>query len=116
MPGAPTRSGERLVQPQLAATLAAIAAGGAEAFYRGPTGAAIAAASRAGGGILTEADLAAYRVRDLAPVRCSYRGYEVISRPRRRAPAASPSARSCRSSKATTSPRWATIRPPRSMS
>lgn len=79
--GRPYAVGERLAQPQLAATLEAIAAGGAEGFYRGPVGAAIAAASRAGGGILTEADLAAYKVRELAPVRCSYRGYDVQSAP-----------------------------------
>ena len=79
--GKPYTVGDRLVQPQLAATLEAIAAGGAEAFYRGGVGPAIAAASRAGGGLITEADLAAYRVRDLAPVRCSYRGYAIQSAP-----------------------------------
>ena len=79
--GQPYAVGERLVQRQLAATLEAIAAGGADAFYRGPTGAAIAAASRAGGGLVTEADLAGYRVRELAPVRCSYRGYDIQSAP-----------------------------------
>ncbi len=73
--------GDRLVQPQLAATLEAVAAGGAEAFYRGGVGRAIAAAVRAGGGLVTEADLAAYRVRELEPVRCTYRGYAVQSAP-----------------------------------
>ncbi len=79
--GRPYAVGERLRQPELAATLEAISAGGAEAFYRGPIGASIAAAAQAGGGILTAADLAAYKVRELEPVRCSYRGYAVQSAP-----------------------------------
>ena len=79
--GKPFAIGDRLVQPDLAATLEAIAAGGAEGFYRGGTARAIAAASKAGGGIITEADLAAYRPRELPPVRCSYRGYDIQSAP-----------------------------------
>ena len=79
--GQPYAVGDRLVQRQLAATLDAIAAGGADGFYRGGVGRAIAGASRAGGGIVTEADLANYRVRELEPVRCSYRGYAIQSAP-----------------------------------
>ena len=79
--GAAFSVGDRLRQPQLAATLEAVAAGGAEAFYRGAVGHAIAAAARAGGGLVTEADLANYRVRELEPVRCTYRGYAVQSAP-----------------------------------
>lgn len=79
--GQPYAVGDRLVQTQLAATLDAIAAGGPNGFYRGGVARSIAAASRAGGGIVTEADLATYRVRELAPVRCSYRGYAVQSAP-----------------------------------
>ena len=73
--------GDRLVQKELAATLEAVSAGGADAFYRGAIGQAIADASRAGGGIITREDMAAYRVRELQPVRCSYRGYDVQSAP-----------------------------------
>ena len=79
--GKPYAVGERLVQANLAATLEAIAAGGADAFYRGDVGQAIAEASRAGGGIITAADMAGYKVRELAPVRCSYRGYDIQSAP-----------------------------------
>ena len=79
--GKPYAVGERLVQADLAATLEAVSAGGADAFYRGAIGQAIAGASRAGGGIVTEEDMAAYRVRELPPVRCSYRGFDIQSAP-----------------------------------
>src|SRR5215207_9745803 len=54
--GSPYRAGDRLVQPDLAATLALVAEQGPEAFYRGPIAAAVAAASAAHGGILTKED------------------------------------------------------------
>jgi gamma-glutamyltranspeptidase/glutathione hydrolase len=73
--------GDRLVQADLAGTLSAIAAGGPEAFYHGPTAAAIVAASAKSGGILATRDFAAYRVRELKPIECDYRGYHVISAP-----------------------------------
>ncbi len=80
--GTPMRSGERLVQPDLARTLEAISAQGPDAaFYRGPIGHAIAQADHDGGGLLTDADFARYRVREMAPVTCAYRGYTVISAP-----------------------------------
>ena len=79
--GHPWQPGARLIQADLAKSLQAIADGGADAFYKGPVGAAIAAGSAKGGGILTPADFANYRVRDLKPLECDYRGYHVISAP-----------------------------------
>jgi gamma-glutamyltranspeptidase/glutathione hydrolase len=79
--GRPLTKGDRLVQADLAATLTLISQKGPDAVYRGPVGAAIAQASRAGDGILTPADFAAYKVRELKPVECDYRGYHVISAP-----------------------------------
>ncbi len=79
--GQPWHPGDRLVQTDLAATLRLIADWGADAFYKGPVGAEIARASREGGGILTEDDFHAYRVRELEPVRCRYRGYDIVSAP-----------------------------------
>ena len=73
--------GERLVQKELAHTLTLIRDGGADAFYRGPIAAAVAAANAAHGGLLTEADFAAYTVNESAPVSCRYRGYTVLSAP-----------------------------------
>ena len=74
-------AGDTLRQPQLAATLAAISRDGAGAVYGGPVGAAIVQASQAGGGLLQADDFTRYRVRELAPVTCRYRGYEIHSAP-----------------------------------
>lgn len=79
--GQPWQAGQRLVQRDLARTLRAVASHGAPGFYAGPVGAAIARSSQQGGGLITQADLAAYQPRVLAPVRCSYRGLTVISAP-----------------------------------
>ncbi len=73
--------GDRLRQPELAATLRKIGAGGPRAFYNGAIADAVAAASRAHGGMLTAADFAAYDVTESAPVRCNYRGYTILSAP-----------------------------------
>jgi gamma-glutamyltranspeptidase / glutathione hydrolase len=73
--------GDRLVQKDLAATLRAISDGGPDAFYRGAIPAAVAAASRAGGGILTAEDFAAYTITETSPITCSYRGYTIVSAP-----------------------------------
>ena len=75
------RPGERLVQTDLAATLAAIAADGPDAFYRGRIPAAVAAAAQTGGGIVTAADFAAYHVGEAPPLSCRYRGFTVLSAP-----------------------------------
>ena len=74
-------AGHRLVQKDLAATLQRISEHGAAGFYQGPVGAAIVASSQAGKGFITQADLDQYRVRELKPVECTYRGYGVVSAP-----------------------------------
>jgi gamma-glutamyltranspeptidase / glutathione hydrolase len=79
--GEPWAPGQRLVQQDLAATLKQVAAKGAAGFYQGPVGAAIVASSRAGGGILTQADLDQYQTREMKPVECDYRGYRIVSAP-----------------------------------
>ena len=79
--GEPYASSDRVVQKDLAKTLRRIAQLGRDGFYKGPVAEAIARSSRAGGGIITAEDLAAYRVREMAPVECDYRGYHVISAP-----------------------------------
>ena len=79
--GTPFEPGDRLVQTDLADTLAAIADSGPDAFYRGRIPAAIEAASRAGGGVLSASDFAAYRVTETPPLRCAYRGFVVLSAP-----------------------------------
>lgn len=79
--GEPFQAGQKLVQKDLAQTLKAISDKGEDGFYKGAVGAAIVAASRAGGGIITQADLDQYRTRELKPIECDYRGYHVISAP-----------------------------------
>ncbi|MCM8730246.1 gamma-glutamyltransferase [Hephaestia sp. GCM10023244] len=79
--GRPFVAGERLVQTQLGATLRRIAEGGTDAFYHGKLAQTVAAASAAGGGLLTTEDFAKYTVRWDQPVQCAYRGYTVVSAP-----------------------------------
>ncbi|MEE9479642.1 MAG: gamma-glutamyltransferase [Kiloniellales bacterium] len=75
------RPGERLIQVDLAWSLRQIAAHGADAFYKGAIAERIAADMAAHGGPMTLEDLAAYRVAVRAPVRGTYRGYEIASMP-----------------------------------
>ena len=70
-------AGELFVQPDLAATLSAIATGGADAFYRGAIAERIAADMAVHGGAVTSESLAAYRAHEAPVVRGSYRGYEL---------------------------------------
>ncbi len=79
--GTPLRPGDRLVQPALARTLAAIDADGPDAFYRGRIAEAVATASQGGSGLLTMADLDGYRITESAPLSCRYRGLLVLSAP-----------------------------------
>jgi gamma-glutamyltranspeptidase/glutathione hydrolase len=79
--GEPVAPGQRLVQPDLARTLQRISEQGAAGFYQGATAAALVAASRAGGGLITQADLDQYSTRELKPVECDYRGHRVVSAP-----------------------------------
>jgi gamma-glutamyltranspeptidase / glutathione hydrolase len=67
--------------PQLTATLRAIAAGGARAFYAGPTADAIVATSRSEGGSFELADLAGHHSTWVEPISTRYRGVEVVELP-----------------------------------
>jgi gamma-glutamyltranspeptidase/glutathione hydrolase len=77
----PLTSGESVVMAELADTLELLAAEGADAFYRGPLARKISAAVRERGGLLSEHDLAAYRVIRRRPVRAEYAGHEFVSNP-----------------------------------
>jgi gamma-glutamyltranspeptidase/glutathione hydrolase len=77
----PRQIGETLTQPDLAASLTAIAQQGPDAFYKGAIADAIVKASHAKGGILSKADFETYKVREFKPVTCNYRGYDIISSP-----------------------------------
>jgi len=73
--------GERLVQRDFAATLERIGAHGAQEVYGGETGRALVEHVQRGGGLVTDRDLAEYRVVRRRPVTAWYRGHEVRSNP-----------------------------------
>ncbi|WP_428485584.1 gamma-glutamyltransferase [Rhodopila sp.] len=79
--GTAYQAGDILRQPDLAATLQAIADHGPAAFYTGHIPQAVEAASRAGGGIITAADFASYHVTETSPLTCTYRGNVILSTP-----------------------------------
>ncbi|SFI08350.1 gamma-glutamyltranspeptidase / glutathione hydrolase [Collimonas sp. OK307] len=79
--GTPLQPGDRLVQKDLAKTLEAISRNGPDAFYKGAIPAAVERASKAGGGIITAADFASYKISESAPLSCTYRGYVFVSAP-----------------------------------
>jgi gamma-glutamyltranspeptidase / glutathione hydrolase len=79
--GAEVAPGTTLRQPALAVTLRRIAESGADGFYSGPAARALVDELRRRGGLITEADLAAYRAIWREPVRVSYRGHTVLSMP-----------------------------------
>jgi gamma-glutamyltranspeptidase / glutathione hydrolase len=79
--GVPPAEGERLVQPDLAKTLALISTGGADAFYRGPIADLVAREMEASGGLITRSDLAAYVPKERAPVTGTFRGFQIVSMP-----------------------------------
>ena len=78
--GSAKAPGTVLRNPEFAATLRAVADGGADAFYRGAIArdiaAAVAGAAR-NPGLLTADDIASYRARERAPVCLVYRGFRV---------------------------------------
>jgi len=79
--GTPMHEGDTLIQKDLAATLGAIAEQGPRGFYQGPTAEKLVKAIDEAGGIMTLDDLKSYQPVIRAPVRGSYRGYEVVSMP-----------------------------------
>ncbi|RYC23828.1 gamma-glutamyltransferase [Yersinia pseudotuberculosis] len=79
--GEALQPGDRLVQADLADTLSAISEKGPDAFYQGKIPQAVEAAAKKGGGILTAADFADYKITETAPITCSYRGYKFVSAP-----------------------------------
>ncbi|CRE91402.1 TPA: gamma-glutamyltransferase [Yersinia enterocolitica] len=79
--GEALQPGDRLIQTDLADTLTAISEQGPDAFYQGKIPQAVEAAAKKGGGILTAADFANYKITETAPITCSYRGYKFVSSP-----------------------------------
>jgi gamma-glutamyltranspeptidase/glutathione hydrolase len=79
--GAPLAKGDRLVQPDYALTLRTIASEGATALYAGALGRRVVEYMARGDGLVTLDDLARYRTVERAPVRGTYRGWEIAGCP-----------------------------------
>jgi gamma-glutamyltranspeptidase/glutathione hydrolase len=75
------KSGDRLNQRDLAATLRRIKRHGRNGFYGGRTALAIEKDMKANGGLVRKSDLTEYRVKLRDAVSGNYRGYEIVSMP-----------------------------------
>jgi gamma-glutamyltranspeptidase/glutathione hydrolase len=73
--------GQRVKRPKLGRTLAKLGAEGPRAFYEGPIADDIVSAAQKFGGTLTREDLKNYRVRERAPLKVNWEGYEVVTMP-----------------------------------
>ena len=74
-------AGDRLVLKDLAKTLRAVATDGPDVFYKGWIADRIAEDMAANGGLITKEDLAQYESKERAPVRGTYKGFEIIAMP-----------------------------------
>jgi gamma-glutamyltranspeptidase/glutathione hydrolase len=79
--GGPPVAGSIVRDPHLGEALERLGAEGPAPFYTGDIGHAVSDAVLAGGGLITRADLAAYRVVEREPVRMPYRDREVDINP-----------------------------------
>jgi gamma-glutamyltranspeptidase/glutathione hydrolase len=79
--GAVPDVGTIIRQPDLAATLTAIAEQGADGFYRGRVAKKLVDGVKGLGGIWSLEDLASYRIKERKPVYGEYRGARIISAP-----------------------------------
>lgn len=79
--GSPVEAGDRLLQPDLAATLRTISEGGAAAFYHGDFARTVAAWMAVNGGLITEDDFASYRATRREPLVTTYRGHTIAGFP-----------------------------------
>ena len=79
--GATWNGGDRLVLEDLGRTLRAIATDGPDAFYKGWIADRIAEDMAANGGLISKEDLAAYEAKERAPVKGTFRGFDIVSMP-----------------------------------
>lgn len=68
-------------QPALGSTLATIRDKGHDGFYKGSVAASIAKYMKEKGGLITEEDLATYEAIERAPIKGTYKGYDIFSMP-----------------------------------
>jgi gamma-glutamyltranspeptidase/glutathione hydrolase len=79
--GETPKAGSVFRQPDLAQTLHRIDTEGAAGSYQGAIAKELASAVRDSGGIITEADLAAYRIVERVPLKCKYHGVTIVTAP-----------------------------------
>ena len=79
--GRPPQEGDLLRDPELGDALDRFGRDGAAPFYTGDIGGAVSDWVQARGGVLTTADLDAYRVVPRSPLRVAYRGREIFTNP-----------------------------------
>ena len=79
--GAPLKTGDRLVQKDLAQSMRLISQQGAKAFYQGAIAQKIAAEMAPHANAITLQDLHDYKVVEREPISGSYRGYQVVTMP-----------------------------------
>ncbi len=79
--GLPPAAGFVIKQPKLANLLRFLSKTRLENAYYPPISTAVTAAAGKANGTITSADLINYRVKERAPVRCMYHGFEIISLP-----------------------------------
>ena len=75
------QKGDTLIQTELANTLKRIKEKGAKGFYEGETARLIADEMKSGNGIITEADLKNYKVRERVAMQFPYKKYEIVTMP-----------------------------------
>ncbi len=80
--GKPLEQGDRLKNPETAELLQSLAdRGTVDSFYRGDVAQQIADAFKAGGGLVTARDMAAYRAREVEPITLSWGGHTICTAP-----------------------------------
>jgi gamma-glutamyltranspeptidase / glutathione hydrolase len=79
--GEPLKAGERVMQGEYAETLTHISRHGEEALYDGPLGDILVDYMTKHGGFIRKDDLANYKTVERAPIRCDYRGWEILGPP-----------------------------------
>lgn len=79
--GQPPKPGDIVVQKNLANTLKKIAKDGTKAFYNGDIALDIVKHAQASGSVISKQDFEQYTIGEMQPIRCNYRGYDIITSP-----------------------------------
>ncbi|KGJ94636.1 gamma-glutamyltransferase [Colwellia psychrerythraea] len=77
----PYLAGDLWLQTDLANSLAYLREQGKSGFYQGDIAKKIVTAMEQGDGLITAKDLADYRVNEVAPIRGTYKGFEILTMP-----------------------------------